>query len=56
MVETSTVASEAITATKTVNVLEHIKGRRIEYLLGTLIAHQMGLLDAILVYGHGVCF
>jgi len=35
--------------------LEHIVERRIEYLVGTLIAHQMGLLDFLLVYGSGVC-
>jgi len=56
MVESSTIATDAITATKTMSVLEHIKERRIEYLVGTLIAHQMGILDAVLVYGSGVCF
>ncbi len=55
MVESSTIASDAITATKTANVLEHIVERRIEYLVATLIAHQMGLLDFLLVYGSGVC-
>jgi len=51
-----TIMEPVITATKTVNVLEHIKERRIEYLIATLIAHQMGILDAVLVYGSGVCF
>lgn len=55
MVESSTIASDAITATKTANVLEHIVERRIEYLVATLIAHQMGFLHAILLYGSGVC-
>jgi len=55
MVESSTVVSEAITATKAATVLEHIVQRRLEYLIGTLIAHQMGILDALLVYGSGVC-
>ena len=55
MVESSTIAADAITATKSVTVFEHILERRIEYLVGTLIAHQMGLLDFLLVYGSGVC-
>lgn len=55
MVESSTIAADAITATKTASVLEHIVERRIEYLVATLIAHQMGILDAFLVYGSGVC-
>jgi len=50
-----TIATDVITATKSATVLEHILERRIEYLVGTLIAHQMGLLDFLLVYGQGVC-
>jgi hypothetical protein len=55
MVESSTIVTDAITATKGATVLEHILERRIEYLVGTLIAHQMGVLDFLLVYGSGVC-
>jgi len=55
MVESQQVVSEVITATKTASVMEHIVERRIEYLVGTLIAHQMGILDFLLVYGSGVC-
>lgn len=49
------IASDVITATKSVTIMEHIVERRIEYLVGTLIAHQMGFLDFLLVYGQGVC-
>jgi len=53
---TSDVAmTDVMTATKTATVLEHIVERRIEYLVATLIAHQMGFLDALLLYGSGVC-
>lgn len=45
-----------IVATKTASVLAHIAERRIEYLVGTLIAHQMGILDTLLVHASGVCF
>jgi len=55
MVESSTIVTDVVTATKGATVLEHILERRIEYLVGTLIAHQMGVLDFLLVYGHGVC-
>ena len=37
------------------SVLTHIVERRLEYLLGTLIAHQLGLLDQVLTYGTGLC-
>lgn len=46
------------TATKAIsssNVIAHIVERRIEYLLGTLIAYQLGLLDQVITYGSGVC-
>jgi len=55
MVESSTIATDAMTAAKSATVLEHIVERRIEYLIATLIAHQMGMLDFLLVYGSGVC-
>lgn len=32
----------------TASLMGHIVERRIEYLIGTLIAYQMGLLDAVL--------
>jgi hypothetical protein len=42
------------TATKAVstsNLIAHIVERRIEYLVGTLIAYQMGLLDTLVTHG-----
>jgi len=54
-VDSTTIVESAADATKSVTVMEHILERRIEYLVGTLIAHQMGLLDFLLVYGQGVC-
>jgi len=54
---TSDVAvTDVITATKTASVLSHIAERRLEYLIGTLIAHQMGILDFALVHATGMCF
>ena len=35
----------------TANVLQHIVERRVEYLLGTLIAYQLGVLDNLVSYG-----
>lgn len=40
---------------KTIALFEQIVERRIEVLLGTLIAYQMGLLDKLITYGAGVC-
>ena len=53
--ESSTIVETATQATKTATVIEHIVQRRIEYLIATLIAHQMGFFDTLLIYGAGVC-
>jgi hypothetical protein len=45
----------AIKANTANQLLKHIAERRIEYLLGTLIAYQLGLLDKVVTYGSGVC-
>ena len=54
-----TVAAEVTSAgmdvAQKVNILKHIAERRIEYLLGSLIAYQIGLLDKVVNYGAGVC-
>lgn len=52
MPESLETATKAISST---NVIAHIVERRIEYLLGTLIAYQLGLLDQVITYGSGVC-
>lgn len=47
--------SEAVTTAKaaisTSSLVAHIVERRIEYLLGTLIAYQLGLLDQVVAAG-----
>jgi len=42
-------------ASQGASVLAHIVERRLEYLVGTLIAHQLGLLDQLVTYGSGMC-
>ena len=49
------VTAVAMDMTQKVNIMKHIVERRIEYLLGSLIAYQMGLLDKLVEYGAGVC-
>jgi hypothetical protein len=51
----SQVVGVAADTTKVLSVWTHIVERRLEYLLGTLIAHQLGLLDQVITYGSGVC-
>lgn len=36
----------------TTSLVTHIVERRIEYLLGTLVAYQLGLLDQLVSAGH----
>ena len=45
----------AVDANKSLALFEQIVERRIEVLLGTLIAYQMGLLDKLVTYGAGMC-
>ena len=48
-------ASEAVDlgkkAISTSSLIAHIVERRIEYLIGSLIAYQMGLLDTVVQHG-----
>lgn len=54
-------AQEAITAdtaaglTSGVRLLVHLKENNLTYLLGILIAMQMGLLQKATEYGSGIC-
>ncbi len=54
--DTAAVAAETVAkASQSASVLAHIVERRLEYLIGTLIAHQLGLLDQLVTYGSGMC-
>jgi len=60
MATPDTAAAEAVVesvtkASQGASVLTHIVERRLEYLIGTLIAHQLGLLDQLVTYGSGMC-
>lgn len=45
------VAEAGMKSMSTYNLIGHIVERRIEYLLGTLIAYQLGLLDTLVTAG-----
>jgi hypothetical protein len=49
------VADKAIDATRAATMIEHVKENNVSYLLGSLIAYQLGLLDNLLVYTSGMC-
>jgi hypothetical protein len=51
----ATAVETAVKASQGASVLTHIVERRLEYLIGTLIAHQLGLLDQLVTYGSGMC-
>ena len=60
MATPDTAAAEAVVesvakVSQGASVLTHIVERRLEYLIGTLIAHQLGLLDQLVTYGSGMC-
>lgn len=47
--------ADASTLTSGVRLLIHLKENNLTYLLGTLIAMQMGLLTKATEYGSGIC-
>jgi len=55
MPETTTIVENAVDTTKAISILSHIVERRLEYLIGTLVAHQLGLIDQVIMYGSGMC-
>ena len=50
-VATEAAVTTAKTAISTSSLIAHIVERRIEYLIGSLIAYQMGLLDSVVTAG-----
>ena len=50
-VATEAAVNTAKTAISTSSLIAHIVERRIEYLIGSLIAYQMGLLDTVVEHG-----
>jgi hypothetical protein len=49
---------EPETAVKTgraIIIAQHVRENNLAYLVGCLIAHQMGLLDKVFTYGTGIC-
>ena len=49
------VTAAAMDVGQKANIVKHLIERRIEYLLASLIAYQIGLLDKVFEYGAGVC-
>ena len=49
------VVETVVKASQGASVLTHIVERRLEYLIGTLIAHQLGLIEQVMTYGSGMC-
>ena len=41
--------------TSSLRLFMHIKEHNIQYLIGLLVAHQLGILDSLWTYGSGVC-
>jgi hypothetical protein len=45
----------ASTSSTSLRLLLHLKDNQIQYMIGVLVAYQVGLLDKIYTYGAGVC-
>jgi mevalonate pyrophosphate decarboxylase len=52
---TSSASVECSDVTTIARLSLHVKENHLAYLVGVLVAHQMGLLDKFFEYGVGVC-
>ena len=50
-----TAAEVAITTSKAVVIMDHIKNNRIEYLILAVLAHLIGWTDEAITYASGMC-
>lgn len=41
--------------TGAVRLLNHVRENNVSYLVGFLVAYQIGILDKVFTYGAGVC-
>lgn len=41
--------------TSVLRLMLHIKENQIQYMIGILVAYQLGILDKLWIYGSGVC-
>ena len=50
---------EAVTdvaqAGKLLTIIDHVRQNNVGYLLGMLLAYQMGILDKVITHGQGIC-
>ena len=53
--DAATAAENLVDATRAATIMEHVKENNVSYLLGSLIAYQLGLLDQLFVYTSGMC-
>lgn len=53
--EAEQLAKAAANTGKSAMMIKHVKENNLAYLVGCLIAHQMGLLDKVFTYGTGIC-
>ena len=49
----SPAAESAVNAVRVASILEHVKQNNVSYLIGSLLAYQLGLLDQLVVWGAG---
>ncbi len=54
--ESTTVVDTAVNVNRLQLYIEHVKQNNVAYLVGLFVSHQLGILDQVLVWGHGVCF
>ncbi len=47
--------SETVVPNSSLRLLVHVQDNKVAYLIGVLVAHQIGVLDTLWTYGSGVC-
>lgn len=54
-IPSDTLVETAVDATRAAQCIEHVKQNNIAYLVGLFVAHQLGILDKVLLWGSGIC-
>jgi hypothetical protein len=49
------VSGDTTLPSSSLRLLLHVQDNKIAYLIGVLVAHQIGILDKLWTYGSGVC-
>lgn len=54
--ETASTSADVPVSSGSLRLLLHLKDNQVQYLLGLLVLHQIGVLEKVYTHASGVCF